>query len=64
METVYIQTAMDRAYWLPLRIQVPDYSSQYSSRMTGANVFSAGDGFDALQELKKHNGYVGKMKKR
>jgi len=32
--------------------------------MTGANVFSAGDGFDALQELKKHNGYVGKMKKR
>jgi hypothetical protein len=55
---------MDRAYWLPLRIQVPGYSSQYSSRMTGANVFSAGDGFDALQELKKHNGYVGKMKKR
>jgi len=58
-ETVYIQTAMDRAYWLPLRIQVSGYSSQYSSRMKGANVLKADDRFDALQELKKHNVSVG-----
>jgi hypothetical protein len=30
--------------------------------MKGANVFKASDGFDALQELKKHNVYVGKIR--
>jgi hypothetical protein len=31
--------------------------------MKGANVFKASDGFDALQELKKHNVYVGKLRR-
>ncbi len=58
-ETVYIQTAMDRDYWLSLRIHVSGYSFRYHSHIMSALVFKAGDGFDAIQDLKRHNGYVG-----
>ena len=56
--TVYIQTAMDRDYWLSLRIHVSGYSFRYHSHIKSALVLKAGDGFDTTQDLMRHNGYV------
>ena len=36
------------------------HSFRYDSHIKGGLVFNAGDGVDVIQELKRHNVYVGK----
>jgi len=49
-EAVYIQTVMDRDYWLSPRLHVSGHSFGYYSHIKSTLVFKADDGFDALQK--------------